>query len=409
MQKDNKKQKPPVKSKEKIEKLSSALRQNLLRRKATKKQIEFMTKNFENELYIGFMSGTSLDGVDASLVRTNGDDKFEAIDNFHAPYPDSFRKEMQKFLGHKKLAHDLEKQLTEFHIEAAAALLKKQNLKSSDIRGIGFHGQTIYHKPEDGITVQSGDAKLLAKATDIDVIYDFRTRDVECGGQGAPLVPIFHKLLVKDQNFPVAVINIGGVANITYINQNDLIAFDTGPGIALIDDAMNQFFQKPFDDQGKVAASGSVDYTAVKELLAHEYFSAPYPKSLDRNQFKFLSEKLAHHEQKDIVATLTYITAATIGKALISLPQLPKKIFLCGGGSKNNQIILFLDAILQEKKHQITIENISKINDFDPDYIESQAFAYLAARFLHKLPSSFSSTTGVQKPVICGQLMQKID
>lgn len=368
-----------------------------------------MAKNFENELYIGFMSGTSLDGVDASLVRTNGDDKFEAIANFHAPYPDSFRQEMQKFLGHKKLDHTLEKQLTEFHIEAAAALLKKQNLKGSDIRGIGFHSQTIYHKPEDGITVQAGDAKMLAKATDIDVIYDFRTDDVKCGGQGAPLVPIFHKLLMKDQNLPVAVINIGGVANITYIDHEDLIAFDTGPGVALIDDAMGKFFQKSFDDQGKVAASGKVDYAVVDQVLAHEYFSTPYPKSLDRNQFKFLDEKLANHQPEDIVATLTYVTAATIGKALISLPQVPKKIFLCGGGSKNDQIILFLDAILQTQNQQAKIENISKIDNLDPDYIESQAFAYLAARFLHKLPSTFPSTTNVQKPMICGRLMQKID
>jgi anhydro-N-acetylmuramic acid kinase len=366
-----------------------------------------MVSTPKNELYIGFMSGTSLDGVDASLIRTNGLNEFEAIANIHVPYPVAFRNKMQKFLGHKKLAPELEKELTEFHIEAADKLLAKQNVKATDVKAIGFHGQTIYHKPQDGITVQTGDPALLAQNTKIDVVYDFRTRDVANGGEGAPLVPIFHKLLMREQGLPVAVVNIGGVANITYIDQEELIAFDTGPGIALIDDAMSKYFQKPFDNDGKIATSGKVDDVIVKHILGHQYFRSPYPKSLDRNTFKSLEKILANHEARDIVATLTYISAASIAKALEQLPQMPKKIFFCGGGSRNSQLISWFKEILISKKSKSVVENISKINKLDPDYIESQAFGYLAARFLHKLPSTFPSTTNTKEPTICGRFMEK--
>lgn len=365
-----------------------------------------MTTIPKNELYIGFMSGTSLDGVDASLIRTNGIDEFEAIENVHVPYHVDFRNKMQKFLGLEKLAPDLEKQLTEFHIEAAHKLLKKKNLKSSEIRALGFHGQTIYHKPQDSITIQAGDPDLLARRTNIDVVYDFRKRDVSLGGEGAPLVPIFHKLLMRNQDLPVAVINIGGVANITYIEKENLVAFDTGPGVALIDDAMNRYFQKPFDENGKVAATGKIDYTIVEQTLANEYFITSSPKSLDRNTFKFLESLLEKHEAKDIIATLTYISAATIADSISKLPQIPKEIFLCGGGSKNSQMIYWLKEILSSQSQECIIENISSIDNLNPDYIESQAFGYLAARFLHKLPSTFPSTTNTKEPTICGCLIE---
>lgn len=355
-----------------------------------------------SELYIGFMSGTSLDGLDASLIRTNGVDEFEAIENLHIPYPTNFRENTRELFLNMGPFLDIEKELTEFHIEATHKLLQKAKLAAKDIKALGFHGQTIFHKPSEGVTLQIGNPHLLAQKTSIDVIHDFRRRDVSLGGQGAPLVPIFHKLLMQGQNLPVAVVNIGGVANITYIDEDDLIAFDTGPGSALIDDAMLKYFSQPFDKNGKVSASGTVDISIVDQVLAGEYFKAPYPKSLDRNEFSFLEPMLSKYLPADIIATLTYITAAAIVNAVRKLPEIPKKLFLCGGGSKNTQMSLWIEEILCKHGLKCEVANISSVDNLDPDYIESQAFAYLAARFYQNLPSAFPTTTNAVKSNICG-------
>lgn len=364
-----------------------------------------------SELYIGFMSGTSLDGVDASLIKTDGENEFTPVVNCHIPYPKDFKAELKKLLpNHGPFLHgpflNIEKRLTEFHIEAAQILLKKANLSSSDIRAIGFHGQTLFHKAQEGVTLQIGNPHLLAQKTRIDVVYDFRRRDISLGGQGAPLVPIFHKLLMKDQDFPVAVLNIGGVANLTYIDNDNIIAFDTGPGNALIDDAMNQYFDMDFDEDGNMAAKGSVDYNIVNNALEDKYFKAPYPKSLDRNNFNFLQAMLSKSPSPDIIATLTYITSTSIAESIRILPKMPKKIFISGGGSKNIQMIKYLEEILSNQGNLCKIENISTVNGLDPEYIESQAFAYLAARFFKDLPSAFPSTTNASKPNICGSLVR---
>ncbi|MDG1436452.1 MAG: anhydro-N-acetylmuramic acid kinase [Rickettsiaceae bacterium] len=359
-----------------------------------------------SDLYIGFMSGTSLDGLDASLIRTDGINEFESIDNLHFPYPVEFKAKMRELLSNIGPFGTLEKQLTEFHIDATHQLLQQAKLTPKDIKAIGFHGQTIFHKPEDGITLQIGNPYLLAENTSIDVIYDFRRRDVALGGQGAPLVPIFHKLLMQNQDYPVAVINIGGVANITYIDENNLEAFDTGPGGALIDDSMLKYYKQNFDKDGKIAAKGTVDHSIVQHTLTHKYFSAPYPKSLDRNEFSYLNELLVKHKPADIIATLTYITSTSIAHALNQLPKHPKKVFLCGGGSHNLQLVSWLEEILMKQSVKCQIANISDINQLDSDYIESQAFAYLAARFFQNLPSAFPSTTNADKANLCGCLVR---
>ena len=359
-----------------------------------------------SELYIGFMSGTSLDGVDASLVRTDGVLDFEILGNMHLTYPEEFREQIKELFLHSGSFLEIEKQLTEFHIELTFKLLKQAGLVARDIKALGFHGQSILHKPEVGCTWQIGNPHLLAQKTGINVVHDFRRRDLALGGQGAPLVPIFHKLLMHDQEYPAIVVNIGGVSNLTYISKKELIAFDTGLGNALIDDSMVKYFGLPFDNNGQVASEGRVDELIINKVLASEYFNRPYPKSLDRNAYKFLADLLADHSPVDIVSTLTYVTSATIAHSIAKLPEIPKKLFICGGGVRNRQMMLWLEEILLNQGISCGVENIAKISKLDPDYIEAQAFAYLAARFFKKLPSTFPTTTGATVPSVCGCLVE---
>lgn len=361
-----------------------------------------------SELFIGYMSGTSCDGVDASLVRTDGQTKFAVIANAHLPYPSEFKFDLKQLCSQLAPSLEIERKLTEFHIEITAQLLKQTKYTSSDIKALGFHGQTIFHKPESQLTWQIGNPHLLAQGAGIDVVHDFRRRDISLGGQGAPLVPIFHKLLMQNQKLPVAVINIGGVANITYMGkENDIIAFDTGPGNALIDDAMKKYFSKDYDKNGEIASQGQIDESVINELLVDEYFKRPYPKSLDRNSFRYVMDILTGRDPKDIIATLTYITCASIVRAIELLPTIPGSIFLCGGGSKNKQIVKWLELVLLTKGFKCKVENISTIGNLDPDYAESQAFAYLAARFFKNLPSAFPTTTAAIRENICGCLVSR--
>ena len=247
---------------------------------------------------------------------------------------------------------------------------------------------------------------MLAAATNIDVVHDFRRRDVALGGQGAPLIPIFHKMLVKNQDMPCMIVNIGGVANLTYVAEEELVAFDTGPGNALIDDMMMQLYGKAFDDEGTIAASGKVDELIISRVLAEEYYNQTYPKSLDRNSFMFLAKEMEGKKPEDIIATLTYLTSAAIVHSISLLPNIPKQIFICGGGVKNKQIIFWVNNVLKEQNIPSKISNISELDDLDPDYIESQGFAYLAARFCNDLPSAFPSTTGARSVNTCGCLVK---
>jgi anhydro-N-acetylmuramic acid kinase len=359
-----------------------------------------------NDLYIGFMSGTSCDGVDASLIETDGLDFFKPIHNVAIPYDSGIRSELKELFIHSVPFLELEKKITESHIKAVDQLLSESGYLAKNIKAIGFHGQTIFHKPESGLTWQIGNPHLLASATKIDVVHDFRRRDVVLGGQGAPLIPIFHKLLARSQDLPVMIVNIGGVANLTYIDSNELIAFDTGPGNALIDDMMMQHYGKAFDDEGKVASSGKVDKLIVNKVLAGDYYNQNYPKSLDRNNFIFLEKELNDKKPEDIIATLTYLTSAAIIKSISLLPNTPKQIFICGGGAKNKQMLSWLEIILKDQGVSCKILNISSISGMNPDYVESQGFAYLAARFCNDLPSAFPTTTGSSLANICGCIVK---
>ena len=291
--------------------------------------------------YIGLMSGTSFDGVDASLVKTDGVDNFTCIVNHYIPYSKELSSALNELSINIGPFLNIERRLTEVHIEAVNAIIKISRVKASDIKAIGFHGQTIKHDPQNQTIWQIGNPHLLASKTNINVIYDFRRRDMALGGQGAPLVPIFHQMIAKDFTVPVGIINIGGVSNITYIDKKlgQLIAFDTGPGNGLIDDACRMHFNLDYDDEGRIAESGKVDFKIINEFLDYQYFKLPYPKSLDRNIFKPFIKTLQDHTPEDMVASLTYFTVLSIIRAVKLLPNYPEKIFLCGGGSKNSYLV----------------------------------------------------------------------
>ncbi len=348
------------------------------------------------------MSGTSADGIDVSLIRTDGDSDIQFIADHHLSYENEFRKELKDFMRKPNFPwFQLEQKLTVLHAQAVNELLLKTNSKSEQIDIVGFHGQTIFHDPTQGITWQMGDPNLLAKLTKINVVADFRRRDIAYGGQGAPLVPVFHRALMKSYEKPVIVLNIGGIANITFIgDKNELIALDTGPGNALIDDLTTKLFNKPFDDNGELALKGKVDHNLVDIFLKDVYFSLKAPKSLDRNHFSYLLDQVSHLESKhDQLATVTYFTAISIQYAISNClkSQTARNIFVCGGGSKNKTLLDSLRALNKETN----IESIDSIG-FKSDFIESQAFAYLAVRYLKRLPSSFPTTTATSRELTSG-------
>lgn len=353
------------------------------------------------------MSGTSLDGIDVSLISTDGIDTFNAIKNLHLPYTNQFKSSLKSLFTFDKNYLEIEQEFTNLHIKATLALIKQANISAESVNAIGFHGQTIFHDPLKFLTLQIGNPHLLAVKTGIDVIYDFRRRDMALGGQGAPLVPIFHKLLVKDEKEPVVILNIGGVANITYVDREQLIAFDTGPGNALIDDICAKYFNLPFDNKGSLASKGKIDHKIIDKFISNKYFTQKYPKSLDRNEFSFLIKNLQNHYPEDQIATLTYATVKSIVTSIALLPKIPSKILVCGGGAHNVQMMQWLEEFCTKDEQNIKLANIDSLGNFDSDFIESQAFAYLAARYIYKIPSAFPSTTGCSIANICGCLVSK--
>ena len=330
---------------------------------------------------LGLMSGTSLDGIDAALILTDGINVIDKGDSLYLPYPLDFQDRLRSMLGQKIAPQSLIDESTNFHIKAAQDLL---NQTKHDVKLIGYHGQTIYHAPPE--TIQIGDAQALFKVTGIPVVYDFRTADCVAGGQGAPLVAIYHQAIIND-NQPTVVINIGGVANLTYIQDDTLIAGDIGPGNALINDVMMRDFGKPYDHNGFIALANQPDKDVLSRWLTDPYFTTGFPKSLDRDHFSKNTLDLSH---ETAIATLTVFTIETIKQSFKLLPKFPKKIYLCGGGANNQALVQGLQPC-----------DILK----DSDMIEAQAFAYLAVRVLRNLPTSFPMTTGCHTRVCGGRVL----
>lgn len=347
---------------------------------------------------LGLMSGTSLDGVDAALVRTDGVRVLEFGPFRTEPYEAAFRERLRGVLGGKGDVAGVERELTEIHAAAVRALLREAGRKKADV--IGFHGHTILHAPEARRTWQIGDGALLARATSIDVVHDFRSADVAAGGEGAPLAPVYHAALAAGLEQPVAVLNIGGVANVTWIGgtaaEPVLIAFDTGPGNALIDDWVRRHGGRLYDEDGALAAAGSADRAALARLLDHGYFGRRPPKSLDRDAFSI--EPMAHLPAADGAATLTAFTAQAVARATAHFPAPPKRWLVTGGGRHNKTMMAALAAAVAG-----TVEPVETAR-WNGDGLEAQAFAYLAVRSLRGLPLSFPGTTGVGRPLPGGVL-----
>ena len=357
---------------------------------------------------IGLMSGTSLDGVDAALVETDGEDIAIPGLALGLPYDAAMRAMLRQALDDAQTVaaggpvpysiRDAERRLTEVHAEAVKALLAKAGLAPRDVALIGFHGQTILHRPEQRWTWQIGDGALLARLTGIDVVNDFRSADVKAGGQGAPLVPLYHAALVRKAaryELPIVLVNIGGVANVTYIGKDEVLAFDTGPGNAPIDDWMHRHIGRPVDENGDVARTGKVNDKVLAAMLDNPFFARVPPKSLDRMDFHTgMVEGLS---PQDGAATLTAFTAASIAKAREHFSEVPNTWIVCGGGRHNRTLMDALRARVNAP--------VLKAEDagWNGDFLEAEAFAYLAARSAKGLPLSLPTTTGVREPMTGGK------
>jgi anhydro-N-acetylmuramic acid kinase len=358
---------------------------------------------------IGTMSGTSLDGVDVALVETDGEAIAALGPTGFRPYAAAERALLRRALADAAALDDrtarpgalaaAERLVTDAHAEAVEGFLAEHGLAPGAIDAVGFHGQTVLHRPERRLTVQIGDGGALARRLGIAVVHDFRAADVAAGGQGAPLVPAYHRALVAMAGLepPLAVLNLGGVGNLTFVGTDGaLIAFDTGPANAPIDDLVRARTGAAFDRDGALACAGKVDVGVLGRLLVHPYFAAPPPKSLDRQDFAGAAAAVAHLSAEDAAATLAAFVAAAVARGAEHLPALPARWIVAGGGARN-------PAILAELRRRLaTPVDPADALGWSPDAIEAQAFAFLAVRSLRGLPLTFPGTTGVMAPLTGG-------
>ncbi len=358
---------------------------------------------------IGLMSGTSMDGVDVALIQTDGREEVRQGLSLFRPYGAADRKLLRAALEEAVDLTDraarppailaCERMVTRRHGEAVERFLEQNGIAAATVDVVGFHGQTVIHRPRAGLTVQIGDGQALADRLGVPVAYDFRAADVASGGEGAPVVPVYHRALIEAAKIagPVAFLNIGGVANVTYVDDGfDPIACDTGPGNALLDDLMHARVGKPMDRGGRTAAKGRVDEAALELLLDHPYFEVEPPKSLDRNAFSRKIVDLLSLE--DAAATLTAFTAASVAQLLPHLPKWPGELVVCGGGARN-------PTLMRELAKRLGCKVTSaEQHGWSVDAMEAQAFGYLAVRCMEGLPITFPTTTGVPAPQIGGVL-----
>jgi anhydro-N-acetylmuramic acid kinase len=348
---------------------------------------------------VGLMSGTSLDGVDAAWLETDGERIGAFGPTLTLPYDERLRADLRRILDRAptldpsdRRLRSAEAQLTEYHVRAVTALGQQTDL-------IGFHGQTILHQPDQHRTWQIGDAAELAWRTGVPVAFDFRSADMVAGGQGAPLAPVYHAALAADLPKPLAVLNIGGVANVTWIGRNgELVAFDTGPGNGPLDDWVRRRTGQAFDRDGALASSGRVDLTVLRQLLTDPYLSRPPPKSLDRLDFaqSLAASSLDQLSPADGAATLVAFTTAAVAAA--PLPEPPLRWLVTGGGRHNSAIMGALHSRLAAPVD--AVEDVG----WDGDALEAQCFGLLAVRTHVGLPISFPGTTGVSQPSRGGRI-----
>lgn len=362
---------------------------------------------------LGLMSGTSMDGIDLAAVRTDGELLVERGPSLFIPYEAPFRRRIEAALADAKHITErtqrpgdlaaLEREITIRHGDAVDAFRRAHPDLALDL--VGFHGQTVLHRAEQGLTVQIGDGALLAGRTGLPVVHDMRANDMVHGGQGAPLVPAYHAALAASlpeavAARPVCFVNIGGISNVTFVpREGDPVAFDSGPGNALIDQWVAREGGIPFDADGLIASEGGVVRAVIERYLAHPFFERPGPKSLDRNDFDL--DTLGDLELADGARTLAALSAEAIFAAARHLPERPKLWLLCGGGRKNPHIISDLAELARADGAEVIDAEQAGL---DGDAMEAEAWAYLAVRARRGLPLTFPTTTGCRMPVSGGVL-----
>jgi anhydro-N-acetylmuramic acid kinase len=346
---------------------------------------------------VGLMSGTSRDGVDAALIRTDGDAVLTPEAFVSIPYASDTRARLAAAVRGERDAEPVAREITDLHADAVHRLLETAGVPRDDVSVVGFHGHTLHHDPANRRTHQIGDAARLAALTGMDVVADFRQADIAAGGQGAPLAPLYHRARTAGLARPLAVLNLGGVGNVTWLGADDgILAFDTGPGNALLDDLALARTGHAYDFEGALAGAGNVDATVRDRLLAHPFFDRAPPKSLDRDAFD--PAPVADLGTEDAAATLVAFTTETVARALAHLPDTPARWLVAGGG-RHNPVLM---ACLRDRLGA-PVDPVETVG-WNGDALEAEAFAYLAVRSLRGWPLSLPGTTGVLAPTSGGVL-----
>ena len=351
---------------------------------------------------IGAISGTSMDGIDVALIRSDGEARVEAGPGATYPYPDAVSRALREVVADAGRAAEplaeLEAAVTDAHVAAVERFLADFAVDRREVAIVGLHGQTVLHRPRERFTRQLCDGARAAAALAIDVVNDFRAADVAAGGEGAPLVPLYHAAMCAALDKPAMVLNWGGVGNVTYLGRSgEIVAFDTGPANALIDDFVARRLGASRDEDGRLAAAGRADERIVATLMRDPYFDRPPPKSLDRNHFHAALRAVEALGDADGAATLAAFTIAATAAAARHFAVAPTRWLVCGGGRRNSTMMKGLASRLAAR-----VEPIEAIG-FDGDVVEAQCFAYLALRSLAGLPISLPTTTGAPQPLTGGR------
>lgn len=359
------------------------------------------------QIYIGLMSGTSMDGVDAVAIRMNGRQWQGAFAHAFLPYSGSLKRDLLALqnVGNNELHRSqiLAQDLADLYAQVVQQLLQNNGLQAKQIRAIGCHGQTVRHAPQYGYSIQLANLPLLAEKTGIFTIGDFRSRDLAAGGQGAPLVPAFHKALFSNENETHVVLNIGGIANISVLpTQGEAFGFDTGAGNMLMDAWTQHIWSQDYDKNGELAKQGRVLPELLAQLCQHEYFTLSYPKSTGRELFSlgWLKTFLRGDENPhDVLRTLAQFSAQTIADAIVQAAPNVKNVFVCGGGIENATLMSCLQNLFDEKS--INWHSTAQLH-LNPQWVEAAAFAWLAACWCEQMPSNPHHATGARQAVILG-------
>lgn len=350
---------------------------------------------------IGAISGTSMDAIDLALILTDGENLVEPMAGRSYPYPPALKAKLLEVLKYPEIAEtnpltELENAVTDAF--GAAVRQFQREFRISRVDFVGLHGQTIWHRPEKRFTRQLGDGTRLAKFLRMPVVNRFRHADVAVGGQGAPLVPLYHAALASKLEQPLIVLNLGGVANITYLDGPAIIACDTGPASALIDDRMRQFFNQPFDKDGNMARLGHVDSGVLAALMDNPFFALPPPKSLDRMDFHQRARIVDELAPANAIATLTAFTVEATVAIQRHLPKRPRRWLVTGGGRHN---VALMEGFAE--RLGVPVEPVETVG-WKGDSLEAECFAYLAVRSSRGLPLSLPTTTGVPRPLPGGEI-----